>query len=107
MKLILQVMLLVVMLAPAVLAGTTGKIVGHVKDAQTKESLVGVNVLVQGTSLGAATDLEGYYSILNVPPGSHIVIASAIGYTKKTVTDLTVSVDFTTTLALDMAATLV
>src|SRR6266404_2282919 len=103
MKHFTQIVLLLVGLAPGgVLAGTTGKIAGHVKDSQTKESLVGVNVLVQGTSLGAATDLEGYYSILNVPPGSYTIIASAIGYTRKTVTGLTVSVDLTSTLDLEM-----
>ncbi|HEY6190837.1 MAG TPA: TonB-dependent receptor [Bacteroidota bacterium] len=108
MKHFIPIMLFLVVLAPCgVLAGTTGKIVGHVKDAQTKEALAGVNVLVQGTSLGAATDLEGYYAILNVPPGSHTIIASAIGYAKKTVADLAVSVDLTSTLDLEMSATVV
>src|SRR5258706_14843637 len=108
MKHFIQILLLLALLAPsAVLAGTTGKIAGHIKDAQTKESLAGVNVLVQGTSLGAATDLEGYYSILNVPPGAYTIVASAIGYTRKAVTGLTVSVDLTSTLDLEMDATVV
>jgi carboxypeptidase-like protein/TonB-dependent receptor-like protein/outer membrane beta-barrel protein len=108
MKPTLQIVLLLILLAPAaMLGGTTGKIVGHVKDSQTNESLAGVNVLIQGTTLGASSDVEGFYTILNIPPGSHTIIASAIGYIKKSVTGVSVSVDLTTTLDLEMAATVV
>ena len=44
----------------------TGKITGTITDATTGESLIGVNVIVEGTMLGAATDIEGYFVILNV-----------------------------------------
>ncbi|MEK6649596.1 MAG: carboxypeptidase-like regulatory domain-containing protein, partial [Bacteroidota bacterium] len=40
-------------------SGSTGKIAGRVIDATSKESLIGVNVIIEGTRLGAATDLEG------------------------------------------------
>ena len=51
-------------------AGTTGKITGRVVDAQTGEPLPFVQVILEGTGLGAVTDVEGYYVILNVPPGT-------------------------------------
>jgi len=79
-------------------AGSTGKISGKVTDAATKESLPGVNVLVEGTTLGGTTNIEGQYVILNVPPGRHTIIASFIGYSRMRVTDVRVSVDFTTPL---------
>ena len=79
-------------------SGTTGKITGIVKDASTGEPLPGVNVLVEGTPLGAATDLDGYYVILNVPPGSYVVKANMIGYTEERVVDVNVRIDQTTTL---------
>ncbi|MFN3693471.1 MAG: carboxypeptidase-like regulatory domain-containing protein, partial [Ignavibacterium sp.] len=63
-------------------AGTTGKITGKVTDEQTGEPVVGANVVVEGTFLGAAADLDGFYSIGNVPPGTYRLIVSAVGYQK-------------------------
>ncbi|HQI48146.1 MAG TPA: carboxypeptidase-like regulatory domain-containing protein, partial [bacterium] len=51
-------------LAAPLLAGTTGKIVGRVADAGSREGLPGANIIVEGTSLGAVSDLEGQYLIL-------------------------------------------
>lgn len=79
-------------------AGTTGKIAGVARDAQTKEPLIGVNIIIEGTAQGAATNLEGYYVILNVSPGKYTVVASAIGYHRKIVTEVAVFVDLTTTV---------
>lgn len=89
------------------LAGTTGKIAGRVVDAATGEPLPGVNVSVQGTTLGAATDLDGYYTILRVPPGTYSVVASMIGYKEVVQTNVVVSVDLTTTVNFQMEATVV
>ena len=61
----------------------TGKITGTVTDATTGESLIGVNVIVEGTMLGAASDIEGYFVILNVSPGKYNLKASYIGYSPK------------------------
>jgi outer membrane receptor protein involved in Fe transport len=78
------------------MAGTTGKIVGEVKDSQTGEPIIGANITVEGTSTGAATNVEGYFVILNIPPGKYNVVASAIGYSRKVMTGVAVSVDLTT-----------
>ena len=69
------------------------KIQGHVKDADTGEPLFGANVILIGTNLGAATDLDGNYFIINVPVGTYQVQASSVGYTKKSVVDVVVSAD--------------
>lgn len=63
---------------PAFSAGAV--IEGHVRDSKTGEPLVGANVLVVGTVLGASTDLNGKYMIMNVPKGTYLVRASYIGY---------------------------
>lgn len=79
-------------------AGTTGKIAGQVTDKATREPLVGVNVYLDGHALGAATDTEGYYFIINVPPGTYTVITQMIGYQEQHTQQVRVQIDRTTTL---------
>ena len=56
-------------------------ITGKVTDAETGEALLGANVIVQGTNLGSATDVDGLYSISNVPTdGPVTIVANYIGY---------------------------
>ncbi len=83
-------------LAAIIFAGSTGKIAGKVIDAKTKEPLLGVNVIIDGTKSGASTDIDGNYNILNVAPGIYTLRASAIGFRSVTVTQVKVSVDLTT-----------
>lgn len=61
-------------------ASTTGNIAGFVRDRLTKEPLIGANVVILGTALGAATDERGYYHIDNIPVGQYSIGASYIGY---------------------------
>lgn len=58
----------------------SGKLTGVVTDAQTGEPLAGVQVFVEGTGLGALTQENGRYFIINVPPGQYTVGAQLIGY---------------------------
>ncbi|GAB4363077.1 MAG: hypothetical protein Kow0042_00670 [Calditrichia bacterium] len=86
-----------VLLIPLLLwAGQTGKITGRVVDAESGESLPGVNVVLEGTGLGAATDMDGDFIILNVPPGNYVVMAAMLGYQEVRVQNVLVSVDQTT-----------
>jgi len=68
-----------IMLTSQLSLGATGRIEGKVTDASTGEPLIGVNVRLEGTSLGAATDLDGKYLIPNVPAGSYTLKASYVG----------------------------
>lgn len=77
-------------------AGTTGKIAGSITDASSREPLIGANVTINGTYLGATTNLDGFYTINNIPPGKYTVTVSYIGYKKTTVTDVGVNIDLTT-----------
>nr|NIU01007.1 TonB-dependent receptor [Nitrosopumilaceae archaeon]NIV13020.1 TonB-dependent receptor plug domain-containing protein [Fodinibius sp.]NIX61609.1 TonB-dependent receptor plug domain-containing protein [Nitrosopumilaceae archaeon] len=75
-------LLIIFLSAPFYLFGqSSGKIVGVVKDDATGEPLPGVNIIIEGTTLGAATDIDGYYVILNVPVGVYNVRANFVGYT--------------------------
>ena len=77
-----------------IFAGTTGKISGKVVD-ENNQPLVGCNIVIKGTSLGAATDIKGEYFILNIPPGKYDLTASMIGYGTVTVEETLVMVDLT------------
>lgn len=46
-----------------------GKLTGKVVDAKSKEAIIGANVKILGTKLGAATDINGSYFVLNINPG--------------------------------------
>ncbi len=79
-------------------AGTTGKITGKVTDKTSQEPLPFVNIIIVGTNLGAATDIDGTYVILNIPPGTYNVKAQFIGYQSVLVENVSVSIDLTTTV---------
>lgn len=100
-RLILSSVMLLV-LTSWVFAGETGKIAGTIKDQSTGERLPGINIIIQGTTLGAATDIDGNYIINNIPPGAYTVIVSGVGYQKTTYTNVKVSSDFTTRLDVDL-----
>lgn len=93
---VLGLALLLIFSANAVQAGTTGKISGVVIDEATGDPLPGANVMIDGTSMGAACDVDGYYYIINVLPGTYTVVAKMIGYKDFRVQNVRVDVDLTT-----------
>lgn len=70
----------VALFVPALLFAQTGTIVGSVIDAETGLSLAGVTVTIDGSSLGAVTNVDGRYAIRGVPAGSPEVVATYLGY---------------------------
>ena len=85
---------------------TTGKIRGTVSSSDG-QALAGANVIVDGTSKGAATDADGGFTILNVEAGTYSVTASYIGYQSSTESNVSVKVDLTTPLNFSMSASAV
>ena len=57
-----------------------GTLTGTVTDQRTGESLPGVNILVQELERGAATDLDGNYTIQNLPYGTYNLRVTFVGY---------------------------
>lgn len=96
------VALLLLFTSRAAFAAGSGKIVGEVIDTETGDPLIGVNVVVVDSRLGAATDIGGRYVILNVPPGEYDLRASIIGYQTVTVKDVRVNENRTTTIDFEM-----
>ena len=67
-----------------------GSITGVVKDAVTGEAIIGANVLIQGTSTGASTDVEGKFEISKLAAGTYNVQVSFITYKTNLITDVVV-----------------
>jgi outer membrane receptor protein involved in Fe transport len=87
----------IVLLLPGFLfAQSTGKIRGAIVDAETGEPLMGANVVIEGTTMGAASGMNGEFIILNVPPGKYTLVATYMGYQKMTVQDVIVTTGLTT-----------
>jgi hypothetical protein len=81
----------------------SGKIKGNVTIKETGEALPFANIILIGTSMGAASDAEGNYVILNVPPGTYEVKASSIGYQSYLIQNIRVSSDLTTTINISLS----
>ena len=93
-----------ILISNSVYAGVTGKITGKVTEAQTGEELIGINILIEGTTMGAATGVDGTYIINNIEPGVYSLVFSGVGFQKKIVRDVRVSSDFTTRIDLQLAS---
>ncbi|OYD16263.1 hypothetical protein CH333_03820 [candidate division WOR-3 bacterium JGI_Cruoil_03_44_89] len=107
MRKIFVLMALLPLLAFSLSAQVSGKISGRVVDKQTGESLPGANIVIEGTTMGAASDLDGYYFIINVPVGEWTVKASMMGYNPVTIENVRVSVGLTTTLNFELGPTII
>lgn len=75
--------------------GQTGKIAGRITDSDNGDELIGATVLVMGTTLGASTDFDGNYNILNVPPGVYSIRVSYIGYGSQIISNVRVNIGLT------------
>jgi outer membrane receptor for ferrienterochelin and colicin len=89
------------------MAANTGSVVGRVTDKKTGEPLIGASVVIDGTELGNATDLNGQYQIINVPPDKYTVTASYTGYNEQRVTDVQVIQDNAVTVDFKLSSTVI
>jgi outer membrane receptor for ferrienterochelin and colicins len=75
-----NIVLLLMTLLVSSLASSQNTFEAHIFDAQTNEPLIGATALLQGTSIGASADINGFIRIENIPDGSHIIEFRFIGY---------------------------
>jgi len=102
-RLYLLIPLTLVILLSSSSAQTVGKIAGIVTEAATGEPLAGANIEIVNIVLGAATDVDGIYYILNIPPGKYELRASMIGYKTTKVVDVIVHTGKTTNIDFQLA----
>ena len=95
---VITVLLTFTLTAGNLFAQSTGRITGKVFDQKTNETLIGATVSIQGSTKGAATDVEGHYNLAGLEPGKYIVLVRYIGYQTKTISDVEVKAGVNTPL---------
>ena len=95
--------LIFLFLIQIIVFGQSGKVKGRITELGSNEPLIGANVLITGTSLGAATDLNGEYTITNVEAGLYELRASYVGYQSKSVSNLRVNAGLTIEVNFELA----
>ncbi|MBN2103642.1 TonB-dependent receptor [bacterium] len=95
-------LLMLILLLSGLVFGQSGKIRGIVTEAKAGHILMGANVFIRGTRLGTATNENGEYVILNVPPGRYDVVATFMGYQQVTVENIIVTHHLSTYCDIEM-----
>ncbi|SFS39359.1 TonB-dependent receptor [Mucilaginibacter polytrichastri] len=83
-------LLLVTLSANTAFAQTAGKITGKITDRKTGETLIGATVLIQGTTKGAAANVNGEYLLAGMQPGTYTLMVRYIGYDTKAISEVVV-----------------
>jgi outer membrane receptor protein involved in Fe transport len=104
MKKMFTVLIFLLFLPGFLFAGTVGRMKGKVTDLQSGEALIGANIVIVGTSTGAATDVKGEYVILNLTAGIYTIKASYIGYQTITISNVRINADLATDLDFKLPA---
>ena len=99
--------LLVISIPLLLYAGTVGKIAGRVFDAERNQPLVAVDVYIEELEAGGATDADGFFYILNIPPGTYDVEASMIGYRSEVKQSVQIFADRTTNVEFRLNPTII
>ena len=81
-----------------VVSGQTSTIKGRVYNSINNEAVPFANIFIEGTSLGATSDLEGNYILTNLKPGTYSVVCSFIGFKRQISFEVPVNSVRTTTL---------
>ena len=89
---------LIVSLTFYVVKSQNGKISGKIIDSKTGETLPGASILIEGTTMGGASDFDGNYMISVVPPGVYTVVCRYVSYADKKVQGVMVKPSEVTTI---------
>ncbi len=79
-----------------------GSITGVIKDSKSGESIAGANIVIGGTSVGAASDVEGNFEVGNVKPGTYHISVSFVTYKTHVIPDVVVENGKTTSLVIQL-----
>lgn len=79
-KTVLAIFTLILLCTGAAFAQKGGTLRGNVFDKNTGEPMIFSTVLLKGTSIGTVTDVDGFFSIGNIPGGNYTMVVTSIGY---------------------------
>lgn len=79
-------------------AQSTGALTGKVVDAQSGETIIGANVVIEGTAIGSTTDIDGRYTIRGIKEGIYTFVFSYISFQKQTITGVEITAGEVTSL---------
>lgn len=96
------ILFLLILCLPIGALAQTGTLTGKVTETGTNEPLTGVNIFIRGTSFGAASDLDGNFTIRNIRAGEYTVEASYIGFERIIFTAVRITANQTTTLNISL-----
>lgn len=89
--------IILLLFSTTLLQAQNGTVRGTVIDESNGETIIGANIVLEGTSTGTTTDLDGNFN-LSVAPGTYTLVFSSISYSNKTVTDVVVKAGEVTVL---------
>ena len=98
--------LLYLIICAPLLSGTTGKIKGTVIDSNSHLPIAGCTIFLDSTQYGTATDSNGDYHVLNINPGLYNLHAQMMGYDKYIIEGIEVNIDLTTTINIELNASI-
>ena len=81
----------------------TGSVEGTAIDKKSKEALPGVTVTIEGTTIGAAADINGHFLISNVKPGKYKIKASYLSYNPVILDNITVLPEKTISVSITLS----
>lgn len=99
-----QLLLLLIIASSTLHAGTTGSLEGFVTDKNSKEALIGATILIKQLNTGGVTNVDGFYTVNNIPAGSYDVTVSYIGYQTLTVKEVRIKADLKTKLDFQLSS---
>lgn len=105
MKVMIRILFLYLFISIVIHAQDKGNLAGKVTDAGNGDDLLGVNLVLQGTYYGAATDINGNYRVQNINPGTYTIQVSLIGYKTMQFTGIKIESGKTTTLNIKLEET--
>ncbi|MCK5033431.1 MAG: TonB-dependent receptor, partial [Calditrichia bacterium] len=85
-------------------AGTQGKLLGTITDKNNGEVLVGANIYLEGTNLGAASGEDGKFIIINITPGTYNIITEYVGFTTQKLNQVKIASNLSTILEIELTA---
>ncbi|MFM2048462.1 MAG: hypothetical protein RI955_1010, partial [Bacteroidota bacterium] len=105
MRLHIFILSFLIFISNIVLGQKTSTISGKIIDEKNAELLMGAVVVVKGTSYGAVADMDGKFTIANVPEGTYTLECSLLSYSQKTITDVVVKANEVTSLVVSLQKT--